>query len=130
MYRNEREGEESFQVQTSEQLLERANLILSLIQFILIGIATISLVVGGIGIMNIMLASVTERTREIGLRKAVGANNFHIMLQFLLESITITLVGGFIGMLGGTLLSYLIALIARFLGYNWAFMISFFSIQL
>jgi len=98
LYRNEREGEESFQVQTSEQLLERANIILSLIQFILIGIATISLVVGGIGIMNTMYMSVLERTREIGVLKAIGAKDGQVMLIFLLESGLLGLIGGVVGL--------------------------------
>jgi putative ABC transport system permease protein len=70
---------------------------------LLAGIAAISLVVGGIGIMNIMLVSVTERTREIGVRKALGATRFNIMFQFLVEALVLCLVGGMIGILFGTL---------------------------
>lgn len=80
-------------------------------------IAAVSLLVGGIGIMNIMLVSVTERTREIGLRKAVGAKSRDILLQFLTESVLLTFIGGFIGMLLGIALAFLISLIVRnFLG--------------
>jgi putative ABC transport system permease protein len=86
--------------------------------------AAISLIVGGIGIMNIMLVTVSERTREIGLRKAIGATNRNIRNQFLFESIVLTLSGGVIGIIVGVLISYLVALGARFAGYDWAFIVS------
>jgi putative ABC transport system permease protein len=87
-------------------------------------IAAIALIVGGIGIMNIMLVSVTERTKEIGLRKAVGARNKDILNQFLLEAITLTLLGGIIGFIGGTLLSFIASIaLTQALQSNWGFTI-------
>ena len=92
--------------------------------------AAIALVVGGIGILNIMLATVAERTREIGLRKAVGATNKAVMNQFLLEAGMLTFLGGIMGIIIGTLVSYLITLLMHYLGYDWAFVISINSIFL
>lgn len=92
--------------------------------------AGISLIVGGIGIMNIMLVTVAERTREIGLRKAVGATNKLVRNQFLLEASFLTFLGGMVGIIFGTLVSYIIAVGARFAGFEWAFVVSPISIIL
>lgn len=97
-----RESEDDdFKIQTQAELLTTVSMITQVFTFLLAGIAAISLIVGGIGIMNIMLVSVTERTREIGVRKAVGANRQAILIQFLIESAAISLTGGTIGILLG-----------------------------
>jgi len=95
--RGEKEDQETFNVQTSEQLLETFSNIFAVVQGVLVGIAGISLLVGGIGIMNTMYTSVLERTKEIGTMKAIGAKNSHVLLLFLLESGLLGLVGGLIG---------------------------------
>lgn len=96
----------------------------------LIAMAAISLVVGGIGILNIMMVTVAERTREIGLRKAVGATKKAIRNQFLLEASLLTGLGGVVGIIIGVIVSYLISLIMIKLGYDWAFIVSPISILL
>lgn len=87
-----------FRVDTLESILSAISRVITLFGLLLGGIAGLALLVGGIGIMNIMLVSVTERTREIGLRKAVGAQRWHILTQFLIESATLATIGGLIGM--------------------------------
>jgi len=110
--RSEKEGEEDFSVQSSQELLESFGSILSIISAVLIGIAAISLLVGGIGIMNTMYTSVLERTREIGIMKAIGAKNSDILQIFLLEAALLGLVGGIIGIVIGIVLSKIAAFFA------------------
>lgn len=98
-------GKEDFTILSQDEMLEVMNKILRIMTAVLAGIAAISLVVGGIGIMNIMLVSVRERTREIGIRKAVGAKNRDIMLQFLAESVTLSVAGGAAGIAFGAAVS-------------------------
>ncbi|MCB9135181.1 MAG: ABC transporter permease [Anaerolineales bacterium] len=105
-------GQDDFSILLQTQLLDTISSVLGVITILLGGIAGISLLVGGIGIMNIMLVSVTERTREIGLRKALGARKMDILMQFLTESAVLSLVGGFVGMLLGWGLSVLVGQIA------------------
>jgi putative ABC transport system permease protein len=95
-------GEQLFRVFNQAESLEQIQTQSRLLSLLLAGIASVSLLVGGIGIMNIMLVSVTERTREIGLRKAIGAHESTILWQFLLESVVMCLLGGTIGILLGT----------------------------
>jgi putative ABC transport system permease protein len=100
--------DDDFSVFDQAQLLATASSISSTLTFLLGGIASISLIVGGIGIMNIMLVSVRERTREIGIRKAIGARGRDILAQFLIEALTLSVLGGAIGVLVGLGVSALI----------------------
>ena len=99
-------GDENFEVVTPEQILEQINQVLGVMQAVLVGIAAISLVVGAVGITNSMYTSVLERTRDIGIMKAIGAKNSHILSIFLIESGLMGLVGGFFGVILGTVISY------------------------
>jgi len=111
--RHEEEGKETFTVSTSEQLLESFNAILGVVEAMVVGIAAISLLVGGIGIMNTMYTSVMERTREIGIMKAIGARNGDILAIFLIESGMLGTVGGIVGILAGMGLGKLTEIIAE-----------------
>jgi len=100
---------DDFVVKSSEQIAETFDQIITTVTLVVSGIVGISLLVGGIGIMNIMLVSVTERTREIGICKALGAKRHHILMQFLIEALALSLLGGLIGLLLGYGLAVLIA---------------------
>ena len=113
--RHDRPGEDdSFSIDTNQTFLGIWQSISSSFFAVFISLAAISLVVGGIVIMNIMLVSVTERTREIGVRKALGARRGDLMAQFLIESATMSFVGGIGGVLGGILMAKLITLLVGF----------------
>jgi len=113
-YLNKKYGKDSILVSSAADLLEQVNSVLGLITLVIAGIGGISLIVGGIGIMNAMITAVLERTREIGLMKALGASNQRIMIMFILEA-------GFIGMIGG--------IIGLFVGYGLSFLISFIGVS-
>ena len=96
---------DDFDMLTAESFLDLLNQMTKMFRFALVGISSISMVVGGIVVMNIMMVAVTERTREIGIRKAIGAKQRHILMQFLFESLTLTLAGGLIGMVSGYMIA-------------------------
>jgi len=113
---------DDFTVQTQQSLANTLGTITSALTWFLVSVASIALFVGGIGIMNIMLVSVTERTREIGLRKALGAKDRDILSQFLLEAVLLTIIGGVVGVILGSSLAFIIAFIlSHTLGLNWQF---------
>ena len=117
--------ENDFDVHTQSEMLEMMTSVTGFISILLAAIASISLVVGGIGIMNIMYVTVTERTKEIGLRMSIGARSRDIMRQFLAESIILSLLGGVIGILFGLLISYVVSWVL-----SWPFIVSTSSIIL
>lgn len=120
--------DDDFSVRSLDQAVEMLSAIVNGLRFFLASIAAISLIVGGIGITNIMLMTVKERTREIGLKKAIGATPNQIKNQFLLEALTLTITGGLLGIIIGASFSYLIAVVAVQMEYDWDFQISITSI--
>lgn len=112
---------DDFSVQTQAQALETFNTIFGGVTYLLIAIAAISLIVGGVGIMNIMYVVVTERTGEIGLKKALGAKESDILNEFLVEAILVTVFGGIIGIGLGSALGFVVSLIAKSANLDWTF---------
>jgi putative ABC transport system permease protein len=117
--------EDDFTVRNLTQMLQMAEQASNVMALLLAAIASVSLLVGGIGIMNIMLVSVTERTREIGIRMAVGAKSWDIRLQFIIEAVILSLIGGLIGVLLGILAAEFLSFFA-----GWTILISTYSVVL
>ncbi len=111
--RHNKRGQDIYKVENALKQLDQVNKVLGIFTAFISAVAAISLLVGGIGVMNIMLVSVTERTREIGIRKAIGATTNAILLQFLTESLIISLIGGIIGMILGISGAYAIGSFAK-----------------
>jgi ABC-type antimicrobial peptide transport system permease subunit len=110
---DERHPRNPFEIKTQLELMQTSQSVSSIVGLLLTSLAAVSLVVGGIGIMNIMLVSVTERTREIGIRRAVGARESAILLQFLAEAVVLSSAGGLVGVTAGVLLSWVMAHLLR-----------------
>ncbi len=123
-------AKDDFKVQTQKESLSTFDTILQAITFLLIAIASISLIVGGVGVMNIMYVIVTERIGEIGLKKALGARNKDILYEFLIEAIILTLIGGVVGIIGGALGAFAISKIAQGFGLTWKFIVPLWGIIL
>jgi len=124
-------SKDDFKVVSGKETAEIMNTVTSILTLLLSSVAAIALVVGGVGIMNIMLVSVVERTREIGLRKAVGARKKDILYQFLIEAVVLTGLGGILGILLGAIFSYLMSIVLTMvLGIKWEFVLSLSSIIL
>lgn len=115
-------SKDDFTIETQQTLANTLGTITNTLTYFLVAVASIALFVGGVGIMNIMLVSVTERTREIGLRKALGAKDRDILRQFLLEAVLLTVIGGLIGIILGSSLAFVVAIVlSKGLGVNWQF---------
>ncbi|HRY82903.1 MAG TPA: ABC transporter permease [Candidatus Moranbacteria bacterium] len=119
---------DDFSVRDMASAVKIITQVTDVLRYFLLAIGTISLIVGGVGIMNIMLLAVNQRIREVGLRKAVGAKNGDVRMQFIVESIFISFIGGVVGIIIGIIISFLAAIIIQSLKYTWPFIISWQSI--
>ena len=121
-------ADDDFSIRDQASAVEMIGDVTDALRYFLLAVGTISLIVGGVGVMNVMLIAVSQRIKEVGLRKAVGARNFDVMIQFLIESAAISFLGGAIGIVLGIGVSFLVSVIVNSLGYNWQFLISIESI--
>ncbi|MBQ3309702.1 ABC transporter permease [Candidatus Saccharibacteria bacterium] len=120
MLASEKSGDMNFSVLSGDDISHPAGGLLEIVSGMLTLVAGVSLLVGGIGVMNIMLVSVAERTREIGIRKAVGASGMNILMQFLFEALILTMAGGILGLILGYVLAFLISVVTPFAPFvNW-----------
>ncbi|MDP3963702.1 MAG: ABC transporter permease [bacterium] len=121
---------DDFTVATQADVLDTLNTVFNGITILLVAIAAISLIVGGVGIMNIMYVAVTERTAEIGLKKAVGATNMNILSEFLAESVLVTVLGGILGIGLGAFLAWIVSVVAISSGMSWHFIVPLYAIAI
>ena len=121
-------ADDDFSVRDQAQALDMIKKVTNILRYFLLSIGTISLIVGGVGIMNTMLIVVNQRIREVGLRKAIGARNNDILTQFLIESSAISFFGGVFGIVLGVAVSFVAAIVMQSLDYVWPFMVSWQSI--
>ncbi len=117
-------SKDDFSVRDQASALETVTNITNILRYFLLAIGTVSLIVGGVGIMNVMLIAVNQRVREVGLRKAVGARNSEIIFQFLIEAATISSLGGIIGIIVGIFLAFIASVVIQALNYYWPLIIS------
>lgn len=117
-------ADDDFSVRDQASAIDTIRNVTDVLRYFLLVIGTVSLVVGGVGIMNVMLIAVSQRIREVGLRKAVGARTNDVMTQFLVESATISFTGGIIGIILGLIFAYLASIVIQQFGYNWPFLVS------
>lgn len=120
--------EDDFSVRDQASSIGLVRTVTDVLRYFLLAIGSIALLVGGVGIMNIMLIAVNQRIREVGLRKALGAKKADVYFQFLVEAAAVSLLGGILGIILGTGLSFLAAVVIQLLGYDWKFLVSPWSI--